>query len=463
MSSIKLYSSKAKTKESFVPLDPLNVGMYVCGPTVYDRAHLGNARPVVIFDLLFRILRHQFGTGCVNYVRNFTDIDDKINMRAVETGRVISDITEETIQWFISDMDQLGALEPTSSPRATHYIPQMIKMIENLVGTGHAYERESHVLFRVRSFSEYGKLSGRLLDDMIAGSRVEVAPFKEDPLDFVLWKPSAALLPGWESRWGRGRPGWHIECSAMSKELLGESFDIHCGGNDLLFPHHENELAQSKCAHPQGSFASYWLHNEMLKVDGKKMSKSLKNFLTVNELLKEGVPGDSMRLVLMNTHYRKPMNWTSNKVVEATLTLRKWKKQTENIKSGSVSNSVIEALCDDINSPKAITELHGLSKKNDAASLLASAQFMGLFSEKSTPAHAYEGTREVDNEVLQLIKEKLIKIRSDALAVKDFRELDQFKNKILTAGVEVQMSKVSIELIPNESFDPLKLWSICDE
>ncbi|MBV1868503.1 MAG: cysteine--tRNA ligase, partial [Marinosulfonomonas sp.] len=266
MTKIKLHNTKTRSKQVFTPIDPNNVRMYVCGPTVYDRAHLGNARPVVVFDVLFRLLRHVYGADHVTYVRNFTDVDDKINARAAESGRSIGEITGETSQWFLDDMAALGALEPTHMPRATQYIPQMVAMIEGLIAKGHAYAAEGHVLFAVESYQEYGALSGRTVDDMIAGARVEVAPYKRNPMDFVLWKPSSDDLPGWDSPWGRGRPGWHIECSAMSYELLGAEFDIHGGGNDLMFPHHENEIAQSCCAHPGSGFANVWLHNEMLQV-----------------------------------------------------------------------------------------------------------------------------------------------------------------------------------------------------
>ena len=305
MQEIRLTNSATHRKEVFRPIDPANVRMYVCGPTVYDRAHLGNARPVVVFDVLFRLLREVYGAEHVTYVRNFTDVDDKINAAAQarkaagdprSLEELIRERTEETIGWYHADMDALGALRPTEEPRATDYIGRMIAMIEGLVASGHAYAKDGHVLFRVRSYADYGQLSGRSVDDMIAGARVEVAPFKEDPLDFVLWKPSDADLPGWDSPWGRGRPGWHIECSAMSDALLGPSFDIHGGGLDLQFPHHENELAQSRCAHPEAGFANYWLHNEMLQVEGKKMSKSLGNFFTVRDLLdghdgQPGIPG----------------------------------------------------------------------------------------------------------------------------------------------------------------------------
>ncbi|MGR3489682.1 cysteine--tRNA ligase, partial [Pseudooceanicola nanhaiensis] len=278
MAEIRLTNTLTRTKEVFTPIDPKNVRMYVCGPTVYDRAHLGNARPVVVFDVLYRLLRHVHGAEHVTYVRNFTDVDDKINARAARDGRDIRAITDETIGWYHEDMDALGTLRPDVEPRATEHIGQMIAMIEGLVAAGHAYEAEGHVLFAVESYAGYGRLSGRSVEDMIAGARVEVAPYKRNPMDFVLWKPSDEGLPGWESPWGRGRPGWHIECSAMAKELLGESFDIHGGGNDLMFPHHENEIAQSCCAAPGAEFARVWLHNEMLQVEGKKMSKSLGNF-----------------------------------------------------------------------------------------------------------------------------------------------------------------------------------------
>ncbi|MBN2759772.1 MAG: cysteine--tRNA ligase, partial [Rhodobacteraceae bacterium] len=318
MTEIRLHNTRIRDKETFVPIDPENVRMYVCGPTVYDRAHLGNARPVVVFDVLYRLLRHVYGADHVTYVRNFTDVDDKINARARDIqardggdlNAIIRTLTDETIGWYHADMDALGALRPNMEPRATEFIVQMVAMIDGLIAKGHAYAAEGHVLFDVRSYPNYGRLSGRSVDDMIAGARVEVAPYKRDPMDFVLWKPSAADEPGWGSPWGRGRPGWHIECSAMADELLGASFDIHGGGIDLQFPHHENEIAQSCCAHPDAGFASFWLHNEMVQVEGKKMSKSLGNFFTVRDLLDQGWPGEVIRFVILSTHYRKPMDWT---------------------------------------------------------------------------------------------------------------------------------------------------------
>jgi len=350
VTEIRLHNTKTRRKEVFEPIDAGNVRMYVCGPTVYDRAHIGNARPVVVFDVLFRLLRHVYGAEHVTYVRNFTDVDDKINARAAEEGRSIGEITGETAQWYLDDMAAIGALEPTFMPRATEFVPQMVAMIEGLIGKGYAYFEDSprlhnqppakyvvmdesklpkHALFEVHEYKPYGRLSGRSLDEMIAGARVEVADNKRDPMDFVLWKPSREDEPGWPGpevggvSAGRGRPGWHIECSAMAHSLLGEKFDIHGGGLDLLFPHHENELAQSCACFGEDSFAQYWMHNEMLQVEGKKMSKSLDNFFTVRDLLEQGVPGEVIRFVMLSTHYRKPMDWTARKVAEAEATLRK--------------------------------------------------------------------------------------------------------------------------------------------
>ncbi|MCP9483077.1 cysteine--tRNA ligase [Shimia sp. CNT1-13L.2] len=382
MTTIKLHNSKTRKKEVFSPIDPDNVRMYVCGPTVYDRAHIGNARPVVVFDVLYRLLRHVYGPDHVTYVRNFTDVDDKINARAAESGREIGEITAETTQWYLDDMGALGAMEPNEMPRATQYIPQMIEMIEGLIADGFAYAKDGHALFRVRAYKHYGALSGRSVDDMIAGARVEVAPYKEDPMDFVLWKPSTDDLPGWDSPWGRGRPGWHIECSAMSKDLLGESFDIHGGGNDLQFPHHENEIAQSCCAsgHAEdgGGFANYWLHNEMLQVEGKKMSKSLGNFFTVHDLLEQGIPGEVIRFVFLSTHYGKPMDWTAKKAAEAKEVLRKWAGVAVESERVGPDEEVVDALSDDLNTWGAIDRMHELFESDERELLSASAKLLGF-------------------------------------------------------------------------------------
>ncbi|WP_027258949.1 cysteine--tRNA ligase [Leisingera aquimarina] len=450
---IKLQNTKTRKKEVFEPIDASNVRMYVCGPTVYDRAHLGNARPVVVFDVLYRLLREVYGAHHVTYARNFTDVDDKINARAAESGRQIGDITAETTQWFLDDMGELGALEPNHMPRATQYIPQMVAMIEDLIAKGHAYAAEGHVLFAVDSWKElYGKLSGRSVDDMIAGARVEVAPYKKNPMDFVLWKPSSDELPGWDSPWGRGRPGWHIECSVMSYELLGETFDIHGGGNDLMFPHHENEIAQSCCANGDDSFAKYWLHNEMLQVEGKKMSKSLGNFFTVRDLLDKGYPGEVIRLVFLQTHYRKPMDWTDKKAKEAEATLRKWRALTAGIEpASSAAAAVLAALADDLNTAGVIAELHKLAAAGDAAGLLASANLLGLLTAEmgawaAGPSADFSG-----------YEETLFKARQKAMETKNFSEVDRLKAVFVEAGLEVRMSKAGVELVPGAGFDPDKL------
>ena len=425
---IFLTNTKTRKKERFKPITADNVRMYVCGPTVYDRAHIGNARPVIVFDILYRLLRHVYGVDSVTYVRNFTDVDDKINARAAESGRPISDITEETIAWFLEDMDTLGALEPDQMPRATAYIDEMIAMIEGLIDKGHAYAAEGHALFAVDSYKEYGRLSGRSVDDMIAGARVEVAPYKKNPMDFVLWKPSVDTTPGWDSPWGRGRPGWHIECSAMAYDAFGDRFDIHGGGNDLQFPHHENEIAQSCCAHPKGEFARYWMHNEMLQVEGKKMSKSLGNFFTVRDLLDQGVPGEVVRFVFLSTHYSKPMDWTEKKRGEAEATLKKWHQIAADSATGTPDAEVLRLVADDLNTPGAIARLHVLSKENPA-DFKASAQFIGLLDDR-------QDWWIVANDVPQAVVD-LIEARVAAKNAKDFALADLIRDKLNAAGVDV--------------------------
>ena len=444
MTNIYLHNSMTRKKERFVPIDPKDVRMYLCGPTVYDRAHLGNARNVIMFDVLFRLLRHIYGEKAVNYVRNFTDVDDKINDRARQSGRGIAEITQETSQWYLEDMGALGNLEPTHMPRATQYITQMVSMIENLIERGHAYAAEGHVLFSVKSYDNYGALSGRSVEDMIAGARVEVAPYKRDPMDFVLWKPSEDKTPGWESPWGRGRPGWHIECSAMAKDLLGESFDIHGGGNDLLFPHHENEIAQSHCAHPEAHFARYWLHNEMLQVEGKKMSKSLGNFFTVRDLLDEGYAGEVIRFVFLSTHYGKPMDWTETKARDAENTLRKWRKLCDGVRPSQVSQLALESIADDLNTAGAIAELHALASRGEADKLKATAGVLGLLED-----HMGAWATSVD---LSLWETKLTKAREKAMESKDFAQVDRLKSGLIAAGIDVRMSKSKVELVPLAGF-----------
>ena len=450
--TIKLYNIKNRKKEVFKPIDAKNVRMYVCGPTVYDRAHIGNARPVVVFDILYRLLRHKYGVTFVSYARNFTDVDDKINVKAISTGRSIREITDETIGWYNKDMAALGALEPNYTPRATEYISEMIEMIKELIKKGHAYSSKDHVLFDVNSYEAYGMLSGRSVDDMIAGARVEVAPYKRNPMDFVLWKPSNNEQPGWESPWGFGRPGWHIECSAMARSLFGEKFDIHGGGLDLQFPHHENEIAQSCACCGQDSFANVWLHNEMLQVEGKKMSKSLGNFFSVRDLLDEGFSGEVIRFVYLSTHYSKPMDWTVKKAQEAEATLRKWRKLTKDIQDSKlISEEVIEALNDDLNTSKAITALHGIAKRGDAKTLKASAQLLGLLNNQMG------GWVEENTFDLSALEALILDVRDKAMKTKDFSELDNLKSSFISAGLDVQMSKDGIKLIVGLQFDSSKL------
>lgn len=468
MTEIKLHNTKTRKKQVFTPIDAENVRMYVCGPTVYDRAHIGNARPVVVFDVLNRLLRHVYGEDHVTYVRNFTDVDDKINTRAAESGRTIGEITDETIQWFLDDMGALGAREPDQMPRATAFIPQMVAMIEGLIASGHAYAAEGHVLFAVESYKAYGALSGRSIKDMIAGARVEIAPYKRNPMDFVLWKPSVGDQPGWASPWGNGRPGWHIECSAMAYELLGASFDIHGGGNDLMFPHHENEIAQSCCANPDAGFANYWLHNEMLQVEGKKMSKSLGNFFTVHDLLEQGVAGEVIRFVFLSTHYRKPMDWTERKWLQALDTLTKWSRDNEPGGTGQVDPELVAALSDDLNTKKALDVLRRLHSDGQDADLVVSARLLGF--ELVNPMFARERRNRDDfirmqnEDLISIMTERVVTARAVAKASSDpktaFAEVDRLKTALQDADVKVQMSKDGVELLLGPDFDRSKLEAL---
>jgi cysteinyl-tRNA synthetase len=459
MTQITLHNTQTRQKEVLEPIKSGEVSMYVCGPTVYDRAHLGNARPVIIFDTLFRLLRHVYGEDKVTYVRNFTDVDDKINARAAQTGQSIREITDGTIGLYLDDMDAVGAMHPTHMPRATEYIQPMVDMSADLIEKGFAYEAEGHVLFAVESYADYGKFSGRSIDDMIAGSRVEVAPYKRNPMDFVLWKPSDVDTPGWDSPWGKGRPGWHIECSAMAHELLGESFDIHGGGNDLMFPHHENEIAQSRCV--GHGFANIWMHNEMLQVEGKKMSKSLGNFFTVRDLLDQGVPGEVIRFVMLGTHYRKPMDWTETKRAEAERTLRGWHAKIEGVTAADAPNAdVIDALADDLNTHKAIQALHDIARNGDPAVLKRSAQLLGLLSDEMDDWVAPSFGGGLDHEKIMDVESWLRSARNAAKLSGDFSEVDRLRSDARDAGLEVQMGKDTVELKPTSGFDADRLHSI---
>jgi cysteinyl-tRNA synthetase len=466
MTEIRLWNTKTRQKDPLEPtVIPGRVSMYVCGPTVYDRAHLGNARPAVVFDVLNRLLRHVHGAGNVTYVRNITDVEDKIIDRAAERGIGIDKLTATTEAWYHEDMAALGVLPPDVEPHATAFIPQMIAMIETLVAQGHAYAAEGHVLFAVNSYADYGALSGRSVEDMIAGARVEVAPYKRDPMDFVLWKPSSEDQPGWDSPWGRGRPGWHIECSAMSHAILGDSFDIHGGGIDLQFPHHENEIAQSKCAHPEGAFARIWLHNEMLQVEGKKMSKSLGNFFTVRDLLDQGVPGEVIRFVFLSTHYRKPMDWTEEKRREAEATLKKWRALTDGARPGGDAARVTEVLADDLNTPEALTIMHHMARKGDADGLLAAGGLVGLLGDdmghwswrrytSSDGVVQFIGDGdEAHGAVARAVGAKW----KDLRAQKDYAAADALKAAALAAGLELRDMKTVVQAEMLSDFDPAGL------
>ena len=443
---LRLYDTLTREKRVFAPLDPARVRMYVCGPTVYDFAHIGNARPVIVFDVLFRLLRHLYGPEHVIYVRNVTDVDDKINARAAERNIPIRELTDETYKNFKADVDALGCLPPTIEPRATEHIEPMKVLIERLVKSGHAYVAEDNVLFHVPSMPDYGQLSKRPLDEMIAGSRVEVAPYKKDPQDFVLWKPSKSDEPSWPSPAGiktPGRPGWHIECSAMAWKHLGETFDIHGGGIDLVFPHHENEIAQSRCAFHTNVMANYWMHNGFLQVEGAKMSKSLGNFVTIHELLKDW-PGEVVRFAMLQTHYRQPINWTIAGLRETQKSLDQWYGLTADVQPGYLCADALDALLDDLNTPKAFAALHELrgeavkGAKPAAACLKASAQLIGLLH---TPAVAWAAFRPASLAIDESKIVNLIDARNAARKVKNFAEADRIRDELAAMGVVLKDSK----------------------
>ena len=474
---LKLYNTLTRSKEVFSPLDQKNVRMYVCGPTVYDYAHIGNARPLIVFDVLFRLLRHLYGADHVRYVRNITDVDDKINARAAERGISIRALTEETNKVFQEDVKALGCLEPTVQPRATEHIAEMIAIVEKLIASGHAYAADGHVLFDVPSMSDYGRLSRRSLDEMLAGARVDVAPYKRGEMDFVLWKPSKENEPGWESPWGYGRPGWHLECSAMSWKHLGESFDIHGGGIDLVFPHHENEIAQSRCAFHTGVMANVWMHNGFLQVEGEKMSKSLGNFVTIHELLhtekfggREWFP-EAVRLAMLRTHYRQPIDWTARALEEAYSTCVEWFLSTYGVAlGGKVPDEIVDSLADDLNTHAAFTIMHELNRRASrgdalaASQLRASLDLMGIFLDpihfekflllnrvvtrvgEESPSVA-ETIRRLRSEHLNSIGRSeaeidgLVSKRLEARASKNWAESDRIRDELASMGVALKDNK----------------------
>ncbi len=425
MTGLVLHNTLSRKKEPFTPIDAENIRMYVCGPTVYDYAHIGNARPVVVFDMLYRLLRHLFGADHVTYARNITDIDDKIMARAAVEGVSIEEISNQFADIYAADMAALNTLTPDHVPRATEHLPEMIAMMESLIARGHAYVAEGHVLFHVPSMDDYGKLSKRSRDDLIAGARVEVAPYKKDPADFVMWKPSADDQPGWDSPWGRGRPGWHLECSCMTEKLFGATFDIHGGGLDLIFPHHENEIAQSQCAHGK-PFVRYWMHNGYLTMTGEKMSKSLGNIETVNALLQD-YPGEALRLILLSAQYRQPLDFSRDLISEQKRRLDRWYRIAGDVEPGEAPETVIKALMDDLNTPKALAELEKLAKPETAAELKAGAQFMGLL--QSTLDEWFRG------EETCLDVEVMIAERNVAKKNRDFAAADRIRDDLKAQGV----------------------------
>lgn len=445
-----IYNTLSGLKEEFKPIDADNVRMYVCGPTVYDHAHLGNIKTPVVFDVLFRLLRHIYGENHVTYVSNITDIDDKIIKKSLESGKSIKEITEQTYKWYVDDMARLNVLEPTFRPRATEYINEMIELVQQLLDNGHAYEVNGHVLFDVESMPNYGFLSKRSRKEMLAGARIEVADYKKNPEDFVLWKPSDETQPGWNSPWGFGRPGWHLECSAMSSKLLGNSFDIHGGGSDLIFPHHENECAQSMCAHPHDDFARFWVHGGMLMVDGVKMSKSLGNFYTIDQVLAKA-PAEALRLAFLTTHYHQPFNFTFDGLEAAKQTLDKFYNALLRVKNAPLKKAdpdarVVAALEDDLNTPLALSYIHelvgDLNKadsseviENKKSTLLASAQLLGLLYQN--PEEWFKG--EADDSETQEI-EALIAQRTEAKKSKNFALADKIRDNLKARNIILEDS-----------------------
>ncbi|MEO3433186.1 cysteine--tRNA ligase [Inquilinus sp. CAU 1745] len=448
--TLKIHDTLSRRKREFRPIDPSNVRLYVCGPTVYDYAHIGNARPVVVFDVLARLLRQHYGADHVTYVRNITDVDDKIIDAARKSGEPIGAITERTTRAYHEDMAALGALPPDIEPRATDHIGRMIAMIERLIKGGHGYEADGHVLFHVPSMPDYGRLSGNSRDEQIAGARVDVASYKKDPADFVLWKPSAGDQPGWDSPWGRGRPGWHIECSAMAGEHLGTEFDIHGGGQDLIFPHHENEIAQSRCAHGTDRMANYWMHNGYLMAEGEKMSKSLGNFYTVRQLLEEGWPGEALRLALLSIHYRQPLDFTRASLREAKARLDRWyraKARLESVEATDAADTDERALCDalddDLNTALAFATI---DRQADAVigaeeaglpalkgPFLRNAELLGVLSLDSAQWFR-GGTSDDDKTVI----DALIAERLAARARRDFAEADRIRDTLAERGIVLE-------------------------
>ena len=438
--NLNFFNTLSNKKEKFIPIKSDKVGMYVCGPTVYDFPHIGNARPLVVFDVLFRLLRNLYGKNKVTYVRNITDIDDKIIESAKKNKSTIKDLTENITKSFHDDCKYLNCLKPTFEPKATEHIEGMIKMITNLLKNKHAYEKEKHVYFSVNSFKNYGKLSNKNSEELIAGSRVEISKYKKDPLDFVLWKPSDEKDPGWESPWGRGRPGWHLECSVMSEKFLGKQFDIHGGGLDLVFPHHENEIAQSCCSNKTENFANYWLHNGFVTFDKEKMSKSVGNIVTIKKL-RENINGQVIRLSLLSSHYKQPLDWNEKLINESQNTLNKWYTQFEKIKPQDLEDDILKPLNEDLNTPEYIAKLHSLyedssrGNKSSKIKFLTACQQIGLLEEDK---ESWEKLKKAKVKVNENFINQKIKDRNEARKKGDYKQADNLRKELEDRGILIE-------------------------
>ena len=438
--NLSFFNTLSNKKEKFIPINDNKVGMYVCGPTVYDFPHIGNARPLVVFDVLFRLLQNLYGKKKVTYVRNITDIDDKIINSSKKNKKSIKELTETISKSFYEDCKYLNCLNPTFQPKATEHINEMIIMISNLLKNNHAYEKKRHVYFSVSSFKKYGKLSNKNSEQLISGSRVEISKYKKDPLDFVLWKPSEKEDPGWDSPWGRGRPGWHLECSVMSQKFLGKHFDIHGGGLDLIFPHHENEIAQSCCANNTEYFANYWLHNGFVTFNKEKMSKSIGNIVTINKLSKN-VNGQVIRLALLSSHYKQPLVWNEKLINESKNTLNKWYTQFEKINPGELEDDVLKPLKEDLNTPEYIAKLHSLfedsslGKKSSKIKFLSACQQIGLLEEDM---QSWENFKKSKIKVDEKFINKKIKDRNEARKIGNYKLADVLRIELEDNGIIIE-------------------------
>jgi len=438
--NLNFFNTLSNKREKFTPINNNKIGMYVCGPTVYDFPHIGNARPLVVFDVLFRILRNLYGKNKVTYVRNITDIDDKIIEASQKKQKNIKELTETITKSFHEDCNYLNCLNPTYEPKATEHIKEMINMVSNLLKNNHAYENERHVYFSVSSFKNYGKLSNKNSEQLVAGSRVEISKYKKDPLDFVLWKPSEENDPGWDSPWGRGRPGWHLECSVMSEKFLGKQFDIHGGGLDLIFPHHENEIAQSCSSNKNDKFANYWLHNGFVTFDKEKMSKSIGNIVTINKL-RQNVNGQVVRLALLSSHYKQPLDWNEKLIKESQNTLDKWYSQFEKIKSEELKDDILKPLQEDLNTPEYITKLHSLYEKSSKGSksskikFLSACQLIGLLQEDK---QSWENFKKSKIKVDENFINQKIQDRNEARKKANYKLADTLRKELEDNGVIIE-------------------------